>query len=196
MATTYHSVFNPLSLPEIVGLVVDNVHAVPDLFSCACVNSTWSMAALKKLYKGSLNDMQFRTPDIGSLNCLFVASRQRFRQNMGFVKHLLLSPECPTADEATYPDRRFWCVEKCRPLRCRQSAELLLRPRGASPTSLTIPFEIEDQDWSLISDLILTPEVEFLAVDNYYCRLLIARSTLPQELTLSVSLIRFVVSPS
>ena len=70
MATIYdRSVSNPLLLPEIVGVVVDNVHMVPDLLSCACVNGTWSVAALKKLYEGSLSDMQFRTPDIGSLNC-------------------------------------------------------------------------------------------------------------------------------
>lgn len=68
---------NPLLIPEIVGLVVNNIHIVPDLLNCACVNSTWNVAALRKLYKGSLNDMQFRTPDIGSLNCLFVASRKR-----------------------------------------------------------------------------------------------------------------------
>jgi hypothetical protein len=65
MATIYdRSVSNPLSLPEIVGIVVDNVYMVPDLLSCACVNGTWSVAALKKLYEGSLNDMQFRTPDM------------------------------------------------------------------------------------------------------------------------------------
>jgi hypothetical protein len=58
MATIYdRSVSNPLSLPEIVGMVVDNVYMVPDLLSCACVNGTWSVAALKKLYEGSLNDM-------------------------------------------------------------------------------------------------------------------------------------------
>ncbi|KAH6668360.1 hypothetical protein B0J14DRAFT_566891 [Halenospora varia] len=143
LSTSYdRNVSNPLLLPEIVGMVVDNVHMVPDLLSCACVNGTWSVAALKKLYKGSLNDMQFRTPDIGSLNCLFVASRER---NIGFVKHLLLSPESPAIDEAALPDTtRLVCTEKCGALRLRlTSAELLLRPQGEGLASLTIPFEIE-----------------------------------------------------
>ncbi|RFU25806.1 hypothetical protein B7463_g10531, partial [Scytalidium lignicola] len=175
-------VSNPLLLSEIVGMVVDNVHMVPDLLSCACVNSTWSLVALKKLYKGSLNDMQFRTPDIGSLNCLFVASRARFGRNMGFVKHLLLSPENPAVDEVAHPNQRLQCIEKCRAMRHRQSAELLLRPQGESLTSLTIPFEIEGQDWSLISDLLLPRTAEFLAIDDCYTGLLMASSIYPQEL--------------
>ncbi|KIM92931.1 hypothetical protein OIDMADRAFT_208481 [Oidiodendron maius Zn] len=174
---------NPLLLPEIVGLVVDNVHMVPDLLSCACVNSTWSVAALKRLYNGSLNDMQFRTPDIGSLNCLFVASRERFTRNMGFVKHLLLSPESPAIDEVALPNTsRLICIEKCRAMRHRQSAELLLQPQGEGLASFTIPFEIEGQDWSLISDLLLTRTVEFLAIDDFYCGLLMAGSNYSQGL--------------
>ena len=39
---------NPFFLPEIVALVIDNVHIVPDLLNCACVNSIWSAEALKK----------------------------------------------------------------------------------------------------------------------------------------------------
>jgi len=183
MATVYYrNVSNPLLLLEIVAMVIDNVHMVPDLLSCACVNETWSVAALKKLYKGSLHDMQFRTPDIGSLNCLFVASRERFRRNMGFVKHLLLSPETPSIDEAAYPDTRAYCIEKCRAMRHRQSAELLLRPQGRGLASLTIPFEIKGQDWSFIADLLLPRTIRFLAIDDYYCGLLTARFKHSQEL--------------
>lgn len=192
MATTHsRNGLNPLVLPEIVRLVVDNVHMVPDLLNCACVNSTWSVAALKKLYKGSLNDMQFRTPDIRSLNCLFVASRERFRRNMTFVEHLLLSLENPAVDEAALPNVRLICNEKCRAMRYRQSAELLLRSQGAGLASLTIPFKIEDQDWSLISDLLLSRTVEFLAIDDHYCGLLMASSNYFQGLiTPAVSFIR------
>jgi hypothetical protein len=183
MAAFYdRNISNPLLFPEIVGLVLDNIYMVPDLLSCACVNSIWSVLALKKLYKGSLNDMQFRTPDIGSLNCLFVASRKRFARNMSFVKHLLLSPETPTVDDAAHPDVRLVCFEKCRAMRHRQYAELLLRPQGRGLASLTIPFEIIDQDWSLISDLLLTPTIEFLAIDNHYCGLLMASSGYSREL--------------
>ncbi|KAH6721989.1 hypothetical protein BKA61DRAFT_628151 [Leptodontidium sp. MPI-SDFR-AT-0119] len=177
-------------LPEIVGMVINNVHMVPDLLNCACVNSTWSVAALKKLYKGSLHDMQFRTPDIGSLNCLFVASRERFRRNVRFVKHLLISPEIPAIDEAVLPDKRLVCIEKCRAMRNRQSAELLLRPQGEGIASLTIPFEIEDQDWSPISDLLLPRTIELLAIDDCYCELLMASSYFSQELVTSAD--RFV----
>jgi hypothetical protein len=177
-----HNVSNPLLLPEIVGLVVDRVHMVPDLLRCACVNRTWSMAALKKLYKGSLNDMQFRTPDIGSLNCLFVASRERFGRNMAFVKHLLLSPENPSIDEVAHPYLRLQCAEQCRAMRQYKSAELLLRPHGGGLASLTIPFEIEGQNLSHISDLLLPRTVEFLAIDDFYIKLLMASSHYAQEL--------------
>jgi hypothetical protein len=98
---------NPLLIPEIVGLVIDHFQLARDLLSCACVNSIWNRAALKKLYRGSLNDMQFRTADIGSLNCLLVASRVRFARNMSFVKHLLLPPEIPTVDDAADPQTRL-----------------------------------------------------------------------------------------
>ncbi|PKX88831.1 uncharacterized protein P174DRAFT_339254, partial [Aspergillus novofumigatus IBT 16806] len=66
---------NPPMTPEIVGLFVNNIHMVPDLLSYAYVNSIWNMAALQKLYRGSLDDVQFRTPNIRFLNYLFVASR-------------------------------------------------------------------------------------------------------------------------
>jgi hypothetical protein len=195
MTTSYNrNISNPLLLPEIVIPVIDNVHMVPDLLSCACVNHTWSMVALKKLYKGSINDMQFRTPDIGSLNCLFVASRERFARNMGFVKHLLLSPECRSIDEfsALSGFCQPLCLQKCRAMRHRQSAELLLRSQGGGLTSLTIPFYIVGQDLSLISDL-LPRTVEFLAIDNYYCELLMTSS---QLINATVSLSSLRLSPS
>lgn len=188
---------NPLLLPEIVPCIIDNVHLVPDLLSCACVNSMWRWPALKKLYQGSMHDMQFRTPDIGSLDCLFVASRGRFAQNMSFVKHLLLSPETPSLHERYHPHKKYACFEKCRALRQRKYAELLLRPQGNGLASLTIPFEIVDQDWSLISDLLLPPTVEFLAIDSYYCELLTASSSPSQGLiALAVSLSDLRACPS
>ena len=123
-----------------------------------------------------MNDMQFRTPDIGSLNCLFVASRKRFARNMSYVKHLLLSPKTPAIDEAANPHTRLACFEKLRALRHRQYAELLFRPQGRGLTSLTIPFHIIDQDWSFISDLLLRQIVENLAIDNIYCKALVTHS--------------------
>jgi hypothetical protein len=116
---------------------------------------------------------------------------------MSFVKHLLLCPETPTIDEAANPDIRLACFEKCRATRRREDAEHLLQPRGKGLTSLTIPFEIVDQDLSQISDLLVTPTVEYLAINNYYCRLLMATSCYSRKLIAPVvSLIQFVVSLS
>ncbi|KAJ5101048.1 hypothetical protein N7456_007100 [Penicillium angulare] len=171
-----NSVYNPFLLPEIVSLVIDNVHMAPDLLNCACVNSVWSAETLKKLYSGSINDMQLRTPGIGSLNSLYVASRTRFARNISFVKHLLLAPEIPALDEAADPTR-LASFEKPRVLRHRQSTELLLWPQGRGFQSLTIPYEIIDQDWTSISDLLLPPTVEYLAIDNIYCKNLMAHSS-------------------
>ncbi|GIC87265.1 uncharacterized protein Aud_003649 [Aspergillus udagawae] len=168
-ATSNRNMSNPLLLPEIVASVIDNVHLVPDILNCACVNRMWSVAALKKLYRGSLNDMQCRTPDIGSLNSLFVASRERFARNMSFVKHLLLSTDAIALDQIGRT--KTACYEKCRALRHRKYAKLLLRPQGSGLTSLVIPFEIKGQDWSIISDLLLTPTIEYLAIDRSYCGL-------------------------
>jgi hypothetical protein len=176
-AIIHRDIRNPLLLPEIVCLVIDNVHMVLDLLNCACVNSVWNAEALRKLYVGSMSDMQFRTPDIGSLNSLFVASRKRFARNMSFVKHLLLSPGAPAIDESVNPWTRLACFEKCSALRHRQSAELLFRPKGRGLASLTIPYEIINQDWSFISDLLLAPTVEYLAVDNIYCEILMTQSS-------------------
>ncbi|KAL5335664.1 hypothetical protein BJX70DRAFT_374798 [Aspergillus crustosus] len=58
----------------------------------------------------------------------------------------------------------------------RQYAEYLLHPRGRGLSSLTIPFEIKGQDWSLIPDFLINPTIEFLAIDSYYCKLLMASS--------------------
>ena len=174
---------NPLWLPEIVGSVMENIQRVPDLLSCACVNSIWNVEASRKLYMGSLNNMQFRTPGIVSLNRLFVASQERFARNMGFVKHLLLSSNTPTFEDEEQPATRLVCFEKCRAMCHRQYAELLLRPQGRDLASLTIPFEIMNQDFSLVSDLLLTSTVEFLAIDNYYCEILMASSGHSQNLT-------------
>jgi hypothetical protein len=51
-----------------------------------------------------------------------------------------------------------------------------------------------DQDWSQISDLLLPPTVEFLAIDNYYCRLLTASSSYSRGLTTPTVSSQIVVS--
>ena len=149
---------------------------------------------MKKLYEGSLNDMQFRTPDIGSLNCLFVASRERFARNMSFVKHLLLSTDAIALDQIGRT--KIACYEKCRALRHRKYAKLLLQPQGSGLTSLAIPYEIKGQDWSIISDLLLTPTIEYLAIDRYYCALAMVGASYSQgSIIPAVSVVRPVILP-
>ena len=111
---------NPLAVPELASYVVSYIDDPVDLLHCACVNWTWNSLALQKLYRGSMNDMRYRTPDIGSLNSLFVASRERFARNMRFVKCLTIAPETPAPDEAYSSEHRPACIEKCRPLRDRK----------------------------------------------------------------------------
>lgn len=176
---------NPLLLPEIVDLVAENVQAISDLLSCACVNSTWNRAAVKKLYEGSLGDMQFCTPDIGSLNCLFVASRKRFTRNMRFLRHLLLTPDTPTIDDVAQPDYKLACFEKIRALRDPTAAKLLFQPQGKGLKSLTVPFEIVSQDLTLKPRLPLPPTVEYLSIDGSYLDRLIIIPEYTQELTTS-----------
>lgn len=174
---------NPLVIPELVSRIISYVDAPIDLLHCSCVNSVWSIPALQKLYRGSMNDMRFRTPEIGWLNSLFIASRERFARNVGFIKHLTIAPETIATE-----DLRGVCLEKCRPLRDRRSAELLLRPRGNGPTSLAIPFELVEQDLSPLCDLIIHPDLKFLTIDHVYCNLLNFDSgALHEHTSLSVS---------
>lgn len=185
---------HPLLLPEIVELVMDHIDTVPDLLNCACVNSLWNVRALKRLYKGSLNDMRYRTPNVGPLNCLFVASRERFVQNMGFVKHLLLHPEKPLTEGAESGFATLVCGERCRPLRYRRYAEALLRPEGGAAggglVSLTIPFMIVNQDWMPIKDLLISPGLEFLAINDYYCVRVILGCTNTSGSSINAELLR------
>ncbi|PLB47593.1 hypothetical protein P170DRAFT_510410 [Aspergillus steynii IBT 23096] len=159
--------FSPQLPQEVVGLVIDNVDSVPDLLNCACVNSIWNSEALKKLYEGSIHDMRFRTPDIGSLNCLFVASRKRFWRNMSFVKHLLISPASHTVYYAHLPKSGHF--ENCRALRHPQDTENLLQPPGKGLTSFAIPFDIARPYTSDVEHLFLPPTVEFLAIAAVFC---------------------------
>lgn len=161
-----------LGLCEIVRHILENLSDASDLLACACVNKLWNEEALRVLYRGSLTDMQFRSPDIESLNCLLVASRERFAFNMGFVKHLLLRPDAPSDDEAAHPNRRIACFQKCRAFRRRQDAELLFSSHRNCLFSLTIPFEIKEEDFSRVADLLVQTAIEFLAVDISYCGLL------------------------
>ena len=106
-----------LAIPEIVEITLSYVEDTGDLLKCAWVNSTWSLPALKQLYKGSINDMRYRTPNIQSLSCLLVASPQDFTRYMSFVEHLLIAPDRPLPDETGDEVHSTACLDKCRPLR-------------------------------------------------------------------------------
>ena len=169
--STCQSSCDPLVIPEVVSRIINYVNTPTDLLNCACVNSIWSIAALRQLYRGSIYDMRFRTPEIGWLNSLFVASRERFVRNVGFVKHLTIAPENAVPDEVSVGHRSV-CGEKCRPLLDPANAETLLRPRGKGPTSLAIPFELSRQDIEPLHKLIIHPELRFLTLDQEYLTLL------------------------
>ena len=160
---------NPLALPELISRVIGHVEPPASLVNCACVNRAWNVAALRRLYRGSLNDMRYRTPDISSLSSLYVASRERFTQNMQFVRHLTIKPNKFSREVVGRGAFKYVTVEECRILRDRRLAELLLRPMGKGITSLAIPFELEEQDLRPLSDLILQPNLKSLTVDQFYC---------------------------
>ena len=168
-----------MMIPELVRFIVGLVNDPPDLLNYACVNKTWSMPALQKLYTGSINDLRYRTPNIGSLNSLFIASRERFARNMSFVKHLVIAPEQPA--ERSYCEGEYCSMKKCRPLRTRQDTKLFLKPQGRGPVSLAIPFKIEGQDLNPASDLLLHPRLQYLALDYQHCYLIEIRLEYSQE---------------
>ncbi|KAL2833956.1 hypothetical protein BJY01DRAFT_89753 [Aspergillus pseudoustus] len=166
---------NALLLPEILRLVIENVEGIPDLLSCACVNKAWNEEALRRLYHGSLNNLHFRTPDMGSLNCLLVASRERFVRNMSFVKHLLIAPEI--AGRTTPPftqEPQLVSLDYCRALSRDEDSERLLRPNGKGPSSIVIPYSVvpyfgASADWSdRAPELLVSPNVQYLGLDIGY----------------------------
>lgn len=165
----FESASDVLSQPELIGLIFEKVDSVRDLLNCACVNQTWNCEALRKLYHGSLHDRQFCSPDIGSLNCLLTADRGRFARNMSFAKHLLICPDALTIDEAARSVRRLACTEKFRALRRRSDAELLFQTETKRLQSITIPVELIDQSLFGLSDLLLSDNVKYLAIDITYC---------------------------
>lgn len=167
---------------------MNHVEAPPDLLNCACVSGTWSIPALKKLYRGSMNDMRYRTPDIGSLNCLLVASRDRFVRNMSFVDHLTIAPAV-TVREDSGEDHKPIGIEKCRALSRSEDAERLLKPMAKGPESLAVPLEISNQDISGIVHLVLQPNIKCLSINSAYCQMLWrSQGYLPSPSTLYVSL--------
>ncbi|KAL4977148.1 hypothetical protein BDW66DRAFT_166061 [Aspergillus desertorum] len=149
---------NPLLLPEIVGTVLDQVN-IRDLLHCASVNRTWNTLALKRMYEGSMYDMQLRTPDIISLNCLYVASRERFARCMGHVKHFLIAPENPIDRKEIRLPKKLVSLEKLRPLRDLESAKSLFRAYKPGVQSLMIPFGIYGWEKRLYMDVFLTETV-------------------------------------
>lgn len=144
---------------ELVSIIISHVDAPIDLLHCACVNRIWNELAMRRLYRGSMHDKRFRTPDVGWLNSLYVASPERFTRNVRFIKHLLIAHGENGAANRLFHDR--------------QRAELLLRPNEKGPTSLAIPFEF-DHDIYHLRDLIFHPDLKFLTIDLVYCRQLMS----------------------
>ena len=163
------SLFN---VPEIFKAIIDSIKDPSDVLNCALVNKEWNSMALKRLYKGSINDMRWRTPQVGFLNCLLTSSRERFAQCMNFVKHLVLLPETPSAIQYRYLLGRLACYENCRALRCRSDAELLLQPHDKGPISVIMPLHLQAMNITPVLDLVFNQNLRYLASDGAYCQAL------------------------
>ena len=171
---------NPLAIPELISLVIDYVDAPSDLMNCSRVNSVWSAPALEKLYRGSVSDIRYRTPDIKELNSLYSASPEHFAEIFRSIKHITIAPRTPATIEIGNNDpmpidyrneRRYVCDEECDILDDDTAVRSLLQPRGKGPTSLAIPFAFMKMKHGLsfLSDLIFQPDLKFLTLDRSYC---------------------------
>lgn len=100
----------------------------------------------------------------------------------------MLATDALTIYKASGPENKITYFENCRILHYHQHTKTLLQPRGSGPISLTILLEIIDQDWLNVLDFLIGPTVEFLAIDNSYCELLMTGSSkFPNLITPSVS---------
>ena len=160
------------NVPEIVEAIIDCIKDPSDVLNCALVNKEWNSIALKRLYKGSINDMRWRTPQVSFLNCLLTSSRDRFAQCMSFVEHLVLLPETPSALSLQDVSSRLGCYENCRALRHRQDAKLLLQPHERGPRSMVLPLAFKAMDITPDLDLVFNQNLQYLASDGTYCQTL------------------------
>ena len=158
------------AIPELVKSIIDSLEDPADILKCAYVNRVWNTIALKRLYKGSLTDMRWRTPQIGYLNCLLTASRDRFAQYMSYVDHLALLPEMPSLDPSQDRGNNFACFETCRALRCYKDAKLLLRSSDHGFTSVVVPFEFKTLDVSPYLGFAYGRTLKYLAINTSYCK--------------------------
>jgi F-box-like len=158
---------------EILDMIIEHVETPRDLFRCLRVNSTWNAVASRKLYRGSINDTQFRTPEIEMLMCQYVASRHRFTRNMSFVRHMVLSPEIPTVDISAFPHTRLSGYDKGCSVRYGTFAEHFVNSFGGRLESLAIPFEFMGGVWEGFTKLLFSPSIEFLAIDGKYCEVML-----------------------
>lgn len=168
--------------------IIHNIDEIPDLLQCLVLNKSWHELVLPKLYRGSLNDAKLRTRDIGSLNCLLVASRERFKKHMRLIDHLLLSPEEHPLETSSNTEayRRMVCLEECRALRKREDSELLWQgyEEAKGFLSLAIPFQFK-QRFTGIADLFFHTRMRSLTMDIVYCDSLMATLDRPDGKTKS-----------
>ncbi|KAJ6781902.1 hypothetical protein PWT90_09850 [Aphanocladium album] len=115
--------------------------------------------------------MNLRSPSIDNLNHLLVASPERFGFSMGCVKHLLLRPYAPCAVQ-TFTDGDYVCCQKFQALCRREYAKLMFSSLKTHLSSITIPFEIMNENLKHAADLLLQTAIQFLAIDISYCQLL------------------------
>lgn len=159
----------PLVLPELLSCVISFVDRPVDLLHCSMVNSMWTEPALQMLYRGSLNDMRFCTPDLDFLNSLFIRSERNFARNIGFVKHMTIAAKRPVGtciDDAE-------AEKKTRDILCGHTGVgLLLHLKRRRIESLAIPNKLVHEDISTLRDMVLHPDLRSLTIDHRYCSLL------------------------
>ncbi|RDW92995.1 F-box protein [Aspergillus mulundensis] len=146
---------------EILEMVFEYLN-VRDLGNCVQANPAWNTVASRKMYRGSLQHQELRTPDISSLNAMSEAFPARFTQNMSLVEHLLVSPKEKYLREE---DRKWIARESFHVLRELRLAQSVSRVR-----SLSMPYEpASPADSQLYTSVLVTPKIEFLAIDDSFC---------------------------
>lgn len=162
------------AIGEILQKILEEIDDPPQLVHCACVNHQWYQLAMRKLYRGSEHNFKLRTPDIESLNSLYIASRTRFAENISNVKHLVLSSD-PLAIKSEYaqipmygrylPKASAW---KLSPL-SHGNSEFFQKLGGTSLHSLAIPFVTIGQDLYGAFTHVVASSIESLTIDVAYC---------------------------
>ena len=133
---------------------MEHIKTPADLVRCGCVSKTWQPPALKALWRGSINDMRFRTPEIPLLHDHSLASRKRFDAYLQHADHLTISYIPNNSGD----DTRLSAGESV-------SCPIVIEPGKGSLTSLAIPCDLIDPG-RCIGKIIRGSRIKVLRVDH------------------------------